>query len=154
MEVVILNNESFDQNIIEIEKYLRKTDHIIRKKGREILKDFNITGPQFVALQWLISDGELTIGELSQKLKLACSTITDLIDRMEKNKLVTRTKDKKDKRVVRIRVNEEGHELVKKVLEKRRVYIADKLKDFDKSQKEVLKESLETLYMAMKESNK
>ncbi|WP_425446538.1 MarR family winged helix-turn-helix transcriptional regulator [Dethiothermospora halolimnae] len=149
-----MNNESFDQNIIEIEKYLRKTDHIIRKKGREILKDFNITGPQFVALQWLISDGELTIGELSQKLKLACSTITDLIDRMEKNKLVTRTKDKKDKRVVRIRVNEEGHELVKKVLEKRRVYIADKLKDFDKSQKEVLKESLETLYMAMKESNK
>ena len=101
------------EKIISIEKHLRKIDYIIRLKGREILKDFNITIPQFTALQILINNGNLTIGELSQKMALACSTITDLIDRMEKNQLVVRRKDEKDKRVVRIEVLPAGHEIVK-----------------------------------------
>ena len=46
----------------------------------------------------------MTIGELSKSMALACSTITDLIDRMEKAGLVVRKKDEKDKRVVRIEV--------------------------------------------------
>src|SRR5690554_4831047 len=87
-----------------IEKYLRKVDYIVRKKGREILNDFNMTIPQFTALQIVVNNGSLTIGDLSQKMGLACSTITDLIDRMEKSELVTRKRDEKDKRVVRIEV--------------------------------------------------
>ena len=137
------------ENVIGIEKYLRKTDYIIRKKGRKILNDFNITGPQFIALQWLLGNGNLTIGELSQKMKLACSTITDLIDRMEKNELVKRVKDKKDKRVVRIKVQEKGHDLVQKVLDQRRLYLADKLKHFKEEDKDFLMKSLESLYVAM-----
>lgn len=153
MEVRKLKKINICENVVGIEKYLRKTDHITRKKGREILKDFNITGPQFIALQWLISDGRLTIGELSQKMKLACSTITDLIDRMEKNQLVERIRDKKDKRVVRINVKEKGHDLVKKVLEQRRIFLANKLKDFDEKDKDFLMKSLESLYLAMEQED-
>ncbi|RKD31451.1 MarR family winged helix-turn-helix transcriptional regulator [Thermohalobacter berrensis] len=147
-----MNNHACE-NVKEIEKYLRNVDYIIRKKGREILKDFNITVPQFHALQVLINKGELTIGELSQKMSLACSTITDLIDRMEKNNLVVRVKDKKDKRVVRIKVKDEGYELVDKVLERRWNYLADKLKGFDEENKIFLKNSLEALYEAMKDED-
>ncbi len=145
-----MNNVEIGENVIGIEKYLRKTDHIIRKKGREILNDFNMTSPQFIALQKLIGDGELTIGELSHKMKLACSTITDLIDRMEKNRLVVRKKDEKDKRVVRIQVQQIGHDLVQKVLQKRRLYLAEKLRNFEEKDKDFLRQSLETLYFAMK----
>ncbi|WP_243414626.1 MarR family winged helix-turn-helix transcriptional regulator [Sporosalibacterium faouarense] len=148
-----MKNIDVGESVIGIERYLRKTDHIIRKKGREILKDFNITGPQFIALQWLISDGDLTIGELSQKMKLACSTITDLIDRMEKNELVVRTKDKKDKRVVRIQVLKKGHDVVDKVLDKRRLFLSDKLRNFKEEDKTFLMKSLESLYLAMKGDN-
>lgn len=141
------------ESVIDIEKYLRKTDYIIRKKGREILKDFNITGPQFGALQWLISDGNLTIGELSQNMNLACSTITDLIDRMEKNDLVVRQKDEKDKRVVRIDVLQKGLDIVKKVLQQRRLFLNEKLKNFKEEDKKYLMKNLESLYLAMKDEN-
>lgn len=148
-----MKKNSVSESVIEIEKYLRKTDSIIRKKGREILKDFNITAPQFTALQWLINDGDLTIGELSQSMKLACSTITDLIDRMEKNNLVTRKKDTKDKRVVRIHVEQKGLDLVQKVLEKRRLFLDEKLKNFKEEDKNNLMKNLELLYLAMKDEN-
>lgn len=140
------------ENVIYIEKYLRKVDYIIRKKGREILKDFNITIPQFTALQVLINNEGMTIGELSQKMALACSTITDLVDRMERNELVVRKKDEKDKRVVRILVLPKGHEIVKKVLEKRVMFLDSKMKDITEEEKQSLHEGLKSLFDAMQEN--
>lgn len=90
------------------------------------------------------------MGELSQETALAYSTITDLVDRMEKSKLVVRKKDKEDKRVVRVEVQPIGYDLVEKVLDKRREYLGRKLKGVGKEEKEFLKEALESLYLAMK----
>lgn len=135
----------------EIEKHLRKVDYIIRRKGREILSDFNITIPQFTALQILINKGNMTIGELSKSMALACSTITDLIDRMEKAGLVVRKKDEKDKRIVRIEVLSKGYEILEKVLNKRIEFLSSKLVDFTYEEKVRLSLGLKALYDAMKD---
>ncbi|WP_427338916.1 MarR family winged helix-turn-helix transcriptional regulator [Caloranaerobacter sp. DY30410] len=136
-------------NVEAIEKYLRKIDCIIKKKGREILKDYNITGPQFNALQYLIREGNLTIGEISERLALAYSTITDLVDRMEKNGLVVRVRDDKDRRVVRIKVLDKGFEILQKVLNRRIDYLEKMLSSFTEEEKQSLVKSLEKLYIAM-----
>ncbi|MBZ2174104.1 MarR family transcriptional regulator [Schnuerera sp. xch1] len=146
-----MKENNISKNIISIEKYLRKVDNIIRLKGREILSDFNITIPQFTALQILISHGELTVGELSQRMALACSTITDLVDRMEKNQLVARKKDEKDKRVVRVVVLSKGHKIVEKVLEKRVKFLDLKMQGLTEEQKISLNEGFKFLYNAMKD---
>lgn len=73
-----------DQIIAALEKDLRYISTIVKQKGRELLTDYSITPPQFIALQWLFEEGDMTIGDLSGKMFLACSTTTDLIDRMEK----------------------------------------------------------------------
>src|SRR5690625_6833094 len=80
-----------------VEKKLRYISGAIKQNGRKILKKYPITSPQFNALQWLIEEGELTIGELSNKNGLAFSTTTDLVDRMEKNELVERIRDSNDR---------------------------------------------------------
>lgn len=142
------------ENVTNIEKYLRKIDYIIRRKGREILSDFNITVPQFTALQILINNGDMTIGELSQKMDLACSTITDLIDRMEKSQLVVRKKDEKDKRVVRVEVLSNGHIVLEKVLSKRIEFLTGKLTNFSDEDKNKLNIGLKALYEAMNDETK
>lgn len=140
-------------NVESIEKYLRKVDYIIRKKGREILSDFNITVPQFTALQILINQGNKTIGELSQEMGLACSTITDLIDRMEKSDLVERKRDDKDKRVVRVYVLPKGYDILEKVLKKRIEFLDYELRNFSNEDKHRLQLGLRTLYQAMIEES-
>jgi len=139
------------EHVDSIEEYLRKVDYIIRRKGRVILSDFNITVPQFTALQILINNGEMTISELSQNMDLACSTITDLIDRMEKTNLVRRKKDDQDKRVVRVEVLQEGHDILARVLEKRIEFLDDKLRGVTEEDKQTLSTALKNLYMGMKE---
>jgi len=114
-------------NISEIEMLLRQVCFQIRKKGRVILDDFNITPPQFDALQHLVNCGEHTISELSTKLYLAPSTITDLVDRMEKNDLVERVRSNEDRRTVKVRVLPKGLKLIEEVINLRREYIAKSL---------------------------
>lgn len=139
-----------DVNVARIEKSLRMIAGIIKQKGREILSQFDITPPQFVALQWLSEDGDMTIGELSTKMYLACSTTTDLVDRMEKNKLVKRVRDENDRRVVRIHLLQKGDELIKKVIQKRQAYLEEVLASFSLQQTKQLEESLSQLYKVMK----
>ncbi len=135
-----------DNYIEGIENYLRRIDYIIRVEGREIINELNITIPQFTALQILIRNGDMTIGDLSKKMALACSTITDLVDRMEKSDLVTRKKDENDKRVVIVEVLPKGHDILEQVLDKRRAFIKSKMKDFELTDIESLNKSLEKLY--------
>ncbi|KKK38289.1 MarR family transcriptional regulator [Mesobacillus campisalis] len=136
--------------IADIEKDLRYISGIIKQKGREILSNYTITPPQFVALQWLFEEGDMTIGELSNKMFLACSTTTDLVDRMEKNKLVMRVKDPNDRRVVRIHLLEEGERIIDEVIKKRQVYLQEVLKDFSDGEIVGLKDSLAKLHLEMR----
>ena len=120
-----------NERTVRIEENLRRVCYKIKKKGREILNDVDITPPQFEALQFLIRDENLTIGELSGKMYLACSTVTDLLDRMERNDLVKRVKDENDRRIVRIAVLPKGHELLKQVVENRQQYVESILTALD-----------------------
>lgn len=135
--------------IVRIEKNIRYINGIIKHKGREILKNYCITTPQFIALQWLLEDGDLTIGELSNKINLAFSTTTDLVDRMEKNVLVERKRGTKDRRVVRIHLLEKGREIIQEVIEKRQVYLAEVLKEMSSKEVTVLDDTMRILLEKM-----
>jgi DNA-binding MarR family transcriptional regulator len=108
----------------ELERLLRTVSSIIKRRGRDILSNFDITPPQFNALLILRNHGNLTIGELGEKMYLACSTATDLIDRMERNGLVERRRDQNDRRVIRLHVKEKGMEMVQAVMAARKRYLS------------------------------
>ncbi|GED20261.1 MarR family winged helix-turn-helix transcriptional regulator [Kurthia gibsonii] len=146
--------EGFDvnvQNICILEKDLRHIAAIIKQKGREILTNYTITPPQFIALQWLDELGDMTIGDLSNRMYLAFSTTTDLIDRMEKNELVQRVRDTADRRVVRIHLLPEGEKIIREVIEKRQLYLVDIVSDFENEEIQQLSELLQKLYVRMNE---
>lgn len=138
------------EHVADIEKSLRHIAAIIKQKGREILNQYSITPPQFVGLQWLYELGDMTIGELSGKMYLACGTTTDLIDRMEKNKLVERVKDPADRRVVRIHLLAEGERIIQEVILKRQAYLRDMFETFSEEETALFEKSLLKLRHEMK----
>ena len=138
------------ESIAILEKELRYISHLIKQKGREILSNYTITPPQFVALQWLHESGDMTIGDLSTKMYLAFSTTTDLVDRMEKNELVQRVRDENDRRVVRIHLLSEGERIIQEVIVKRQDYLRDITVEFNKEEFEQLSRNLQKLHLLMK----
>ena len=143
-------NVQYSDNVAQMEKDLRYIAAIIKQQGRRILSNYTITPPQFIALQWLFEHGDMTIGDLSNKMYLAFSTTTDLVDRMEKNQLVKRVRDEQDRRVVRIHLLSEGERVIEEVIDKRRVYLNSVLADFDEQQVKDFSDLLTKLHQEMK----
>ncbi|QKG84056.1 winged helix-turn-helix transcriptional regulator [Kroppenstedtia pulmonis] len=137
--------------VIELERIVREISVIVKRKGRDILNDFPITPPQFTALVWLQEEGDMTIGELSQKMYLACSTMTDLVDRMEKNDVVERVRDTRDRRVVRIHLLDKGVALIQDVMKARQAYLSEVMSHFSEDE---IKEILKHLSLLHQEMNK
>ncbi|MGN7476852.1 MarR family winged helix-turn-helix transcriptional regulator [Solibacillus silvestris] len=138
------------ESVAILEKELRYISHLIKQKGREILSNYTITPPQFVALQWLHESGDMTIGDLSTKMYLAFSTTTDLVDRMEKSELVQRVRDENDRRVVRIHLLPEGERIIQEVIIKRQEYLREITEEFNEEEFEQLSRTLQKLHLLMK----
>lgn len=137
-------------DVAHMEKELRYISAIIKQQGRRILKNYTITPPQFIALQWLFEHGDMTIGDLSNRMFLAFSTTTDLVDRMEKNNLVKRVRDEQDRRVVRIHLLSEGERVIEEVIDKRRHYLSSVLSEFDQEERKSFSHLLTKLHVEMK----
>jgi DNA-binding MarR family transcriptional regulator len=145
----VLTKTSVDRHVVEIEDLLRNVSTMLKKRGRDIISRFEITPPQLDALLVLREYGDLTMGELCQKMFLACSTATDLIDRMERNGLIERVRDTADRRVIRLKVLLKGTKVIDDVLDARRNYLATILTEIDVADKDRLILALEQLNYLM-----
>jgi DNA-binding MarR family transcriptional regulator len=70
---------------------------------------------------------------------------------MEKNQLVLRVKDPKDRRVVRIHLLQEGERIIEEVIAKRQHYLKDMLVTFEEKELSILEKSLIKLQHEMRE---
>jgi len=140
----------FDQTVIELEDLFRYVSSVLRRQGRKILEDYDITPPQHNALIQLHRHGNMTIGDLSEELYLAFSTATDLINRMERNGLVARERDASDRRVVRVCILQKGEQLLEEVIIARRKYFARILQAVPEEERNQLVSSLRKIDELMK----
>jgi|SRR5690606_34412448 len=140
-----VSKEEFSDSVVRIERLLRHVAFIIKKRGRDILSDFDITTPQFLALVVLKDRPGITMGELCERLYLACSTATDLIDRMEKNGYLERNRDPDDRRVIRLSITEKGQNIIDQVINARRRYVDSILKQLTQKEIDQLAQALEKL---------
>lgn len=103
-----------DIAISEIMQSLRRIFKAIHDYSFEVSGKFGITGPQLWALNTISKNEGLPLGELSKKMYLGPSTITGLIDRLEKRGYVVRNRDQRDRRVVKILLTSKGKGLAKR----------------------------------------
>lgn len=144
-----MKDEAKDQWIEQAEKRLRFIAAMVKKNGRKILANYPITPSQFIALQWIAEQDNLTIGDLSKKIGLAFSTTTDIIDRMEQNSLIKRIRDEHDRRVVRLQILEKGQKIINAVIEERRDYLKRVLDHLTEEKQKQLNDILQLLHEQM-----
>jgi MarR family transcriptional regulator, organic hydroperoxide resistance regulator len=93
---------------------LRRIFKAIQDYSQEVSHKFGITGPQLWALKTLSTNGSLPLGQLSKMMYLHPSTITGVVDRLEKKGYVVRDRVHKDRRVVMVQLTSKGKKIVSK----------------------------------------
>ncbi|MDF2840190.1 MAG: transcriptional regulator, MarR family [Clostridia bacterium] len=88
-------------------KILKNVMETVKQKVHSHFKEMNITGPQGMLMGTLAHHGEMKVSDLSERLGLSNSTVSGIIDRLENQGLVERTRSKEDRRVVYVNVSPE-----------------------------------------------
>ena len=86
-----------------------------RRLTKEIAARHGLTGPQLTVVKMLEALGELPLSRLSEKIRAQNSTVTGIVDRMEREGLVTRVRSASDRRVVHIKLTPKGVHLARDV---------------------------------------
>ena len=88
----------------EILVALRRITRAIDLQSKRLLKTTGLTTSQLLVLQVIDDLGSPTPSSISREVVLSQATVTSLIDRLERNGMVSRFKSASDKRAVNIRL--------------------------------------------------
>jgi DNA-binding MarR family transcriptional regulator len=142
-----------DVAISEIMQSLRRIFKAIQDYSHEVSNKFGITGPQLWALKTISQNESLSLSDLSERMYLHRSTITGVIDRLEKKGYVTRKRDQVDRRVIYVELTTEGRRLAKRAPNPSQGKMIYGLKNLKKGDLNLIYDSVQKLVEIMEVQN-
>lgn len=76
--------------------------------SRRLARESGITSVQLLCLSAMAEDGATTATAIAGKVHLSSSTVVGILDRLEGKKYITRQRDERDRRIVRVSLTESG----------------------------------------------
>lgn len=83
----------------------------IQRVYKPLLDELGLTYPQYLVLNVLWRDDELTVGAIADRLALESSTLTPLLKRLEAAGLLRRTRNPENERQVVVALTDQGRAL-------------------------------------------
>jgi DNA-binding MarR family transcriptional regulator len=87
---------------------LRKIMQYMDIHSKKLSKLYGLTVPQIICLYEIYEHGPICISEISKNIYLSASTIVGIIDRLEENHFVIRTRELKDRRIIYLSITEKA----------------------------------------------
>jgi len=95
----------------EAARLFSEVEKTLKHSMRKTFEDVGLTMPQCMVIGALIKSGEMKISELSNKVKLSNSTVSGIVDRLENQGLVVRTRSEEDRRTVFVKTTKKVEEI-------------------------------------------
>jgi DNA-binding MarR family transcriptional regulator len=96
-------------DVLEFLRLIWEMNHHLQSVSKRMSRVLGITGPQRLALRMIGREPGMPTLRLATLLHLHPSTVTGILDRLERGGLVARATDRKDARTTRLRLTRRGH---------------------------------------------
>lgn len=130
----------------------RTLNHINRVTGK-IHHQYGLTTPQFGVLEALYHKGDLTIGEVQDKILSTSGTIPVIVRNLEKEGLLIKMQDEEDRRRFNLHITEKGRALMDRVYPENEAAIRGMLGVFSREEQESLIQCFKKFGGAQYETN-
>ena len=87
------------------------------KRYTPFLDEIDLTYTQYITMMVLWEHKEMSVKELGSYLLLDSGTLTPVLKKLEQKAYITRARDKKDERVLKVTITEDGEALKEKAVE-------------------------------------
>ena len=96
---------------------------IVSRKSEESIRTFKLTSAQFAVIEALGHLGDMTVGKLCEKMLVTGGNMTLVLDNLEKQELVERVRNTKDRRALNITLTAKGRVLFDEIFVKHAEHI-------------------------------
>lgn len=117
---------------------LHRNVNSLDKKTAKIASEYHLTFSQFMVLEALYSKGDMSVGEVRERILSSVGTISLIVNNLVKMKYIERIPDKKDRRVCILHLTKEGYEVISKIAPKNEAKITESMDVLDQDEKETL----------------
>ena len=131
---------------------IREIVYLIRKLmqagalySKELNKKYNVSAPQLASLRVLLHDGAMPPSQIAKQIMVNSSTLTGVIDRLEKKGLVSRLRNDPDRRIIRVELTEAGRALAESAPPPIQVKIIKGMRKLEQTEREKIIQSLTKL---------
>ncbi|SIQ28085.1 DNA-binding transcriptional regulator, MarR family [Alkalispirochaeta americana] len=94
--------------VVHLTKRLRKIARGFDKHSRYLQEHHHITVPQVICLKEVAEQDTITLSKLTKIVALTNSTVTGIVDRLEKQDLLHRVRSSSDRRQIHLCLTEKG----------------------------------------------
>ena len=101
-----------DREIADVLDNLRRVFKVVHRYSKRAEKVGGMTGPQVWAMKVIAESEPIRVTDLARRMYLHPSTVVGILDRLEQQVQVTRTRSEKDHRVVTVSLTAKGRETV------------------------------------------
>jgi len=136
-------------DVAAIVQGLRRITKALEDYSHEVQRAYGLTGPQLWALKTLHRLGPLTAGELADALAVHQSSVSVLMARLERRRLIRRIRRRDDRRFVEIALTEAGRKLAERSPEPAQGRLLHELRRMPPAEVTRLRRSVEALVTAM-----
>lgn len=146
--MVFLSKENKDEDVqlsLKLFVVLTRTLQSIQKEIIKDIKSYGFNSTEFGVLELLYHKGAHPIQKIGQKLLLASSSITYVVDKLEKKSLLERKPCPTDRRITHAVLTDKGRSLMDEIFPKHQLVLQDILGCLNIEEKKQMHEQLKKL---------
>lgn len=124
---------------------MKRTNDVLDRIVKEDMKNYGLNITEFGVMELLFHKGDQPIQKIKQRILIASSSTTYVIDQLVKKCYVKRRQDLHDKRITYAALTEEGTRLMEEIFPKHAQTIEQAFDVLDDKELEVLRKSLKKM---------
>lgn len=136
-----------------LEKSLYDLNDVYRKHQEYIKTKYKISGLEMEIIQLIVMEGKKKMKDIGKHFNVKLSTLTSIIDKIERQRLVKRENSKDDRRVVFLEITPKGKKLYNDYSNYIKVISQLMLNSMEEKQFSAFIEGLEKMSAFVKDSN-
>jgi DNA-binding MarR family transcriptional regulator len=133
---------------MDIAKMLRELTRLHKETLGKRMKDTGVTPPQLMTMQQIYKKPK-TIGQIVDALHLSYSTVSGIIDRLERDSWIERVRDEQDRRVIWITKTKKLQESAEENSFFQEAYYSEFLRGISEEELSMIKRSIELIMRHM-----
>ena len=114
---------------------LHRLIHLFKSKEEQQLKQTGLSGKELYVLEHIREENPWRFNDFAENYRIKPSTLTGIVERLEKKKLLKRERDEKDRKAVYLYCTRQGKEIVQQHIEEDRQFFDSMLSTLDAEQR-------------------